>query len=186
MMTTARTPTSLSPREAFAAGQEATVALSLGDGRLLLDDGGPARQALSCLVRPEPGDRVLWQAGRDGERYVLHLLSRPEPAALQLEPAGGADLTLLAPTLKLRATRNLSLASLHDAELSSAGGRLTLSARDLTLNVLESLLSSARNVVGRCENWLMTAKGLGRLHARQTMVTADEDVRADAERISLG
>ncbi|QDQ28506.1 DUF3540 domain-containing protein [Chitinimonas arctica] len=166
--------------------QEAGVALALGEGRLLLDDGGQARQALSCLVRTEPGDRVLWLAGRDGERYVLHVLARPSGSSLHIEPADGGDLTVAAVGLTLQASRQLSMTSLQDAELSAAGGRLTLAGRDVSLNVLESLLSSARNMVGRCENWLMTAKGLGRLHARQTMVTADEDIRADAERISLG
>ncbi|GLR12862.1 hypothetical protein GCM10007907_16520 [Chitinimonas prasina] len=164
---------------------EAVVALSLGGGRLLLDDGCAARTALSCLLAPQSGDRVLYLAASGGERWVLHVLSRMDAGEACIEVAGIPRLTIASPELTLCGERRLALITADEADLTAAG-RLTLSARDLTFNVLGSLLQSARHVVGRCETWLMTASGLGRLHARQTLVTADEDIRADAERISLG
>lgn len=179
-------PSASPAARATSSWQEAGVLMTLAEGRLLLDDGAGARSALSCLVVPEPGDRVLWVAGSDGERYVLHVLNRPQCGSVQLQAAGATTMTLVAPELRLRATKELSMASLADAELSAAGGRLTLSARDLTFHVLESLIHSARQMIGQCENWLLSASGLGRMRGRQILLTADEDLRADAERISLG
>lgn len=183
MMTTERQ--TLTPSIRQGEHNEAGVALALGAGRLLLDDGSAARTALSCLLAPQSGDRVLWLTGREGERWVVHVLSRADGNSASIEAPGMQDLSIAAPHLALCGRERIAIAAGGEAELTAAG-RLTLSSRDLTVNVLGSLLQSARHMIGRCENWLMTASGMGRLHGKQTLVTADEDVRADAERISLG
>ncbi len=184
-MTPAQSPTTQRAK-ANTGLQEATVVLAMGDGRFLLDDGGTSRQALSCLLVPQAGDRVAWLAGRDGERYLLHLLSRPEPGSFRLEVLGATELGLVAPKLALRASAQLSLSSMGDAEVSAPGGKLKLEVRNLTVTVLESLVQTARHMIGRYENWFSESRSLSRLHGKQTLVTAEQDVRVDGERISMG
>lgn len=60
---------------------EAVVAAWSGD-RGTLTDGRMARQGASCLLRPAPGDRVLFWSGRDqGERWIVSILQRPDSSA---------------------------------------------------------------------------------------------------------
>ena len=46
---------------------DAVVREALGDHAWRLDDGRRARQALSCLVTPQTGDRVLLASTADGQ-----------------------------------------------------------------------------------------------------------------------
>lgn len=63
---------------------EAVVVAWSGD-RGTLADGRMACQGVSCLLRPAPGDRVLFWSGDQGERWIVSILQRPDsgsPAVL--------------------------------------------------------------------------------------------------------
>lgn len=165
---------------------EATVSMTLSQGSYVLDNGFTAQQAVSCLVCPQEGDKVLWMASKDGRRYITHLLSRPQSAPAVLAIPGSSGIKLATSHLALHASQQLTISSMGDAELSAPTGNLKLAARNLTITVLDSLLQLAKHIVGRCDNWLTEAKGLSRLHGQDTQVTADKDVRVDGERISMG
>lgn len=127
------------------AGTFAATVLATEAGALTLDlDGGPAEaeQALSCLVRPEPGDRVL-AAAADGGLYVLAVLARPRPGPVSL--ASERDITIAS-------TRGSVAIAAAEAVSLDAGGRARVSAAELDLHaargrfVIEEVLHVGRAV----------------------------------------
>lgn len=168
---------SAAPRrtEAGAEWQEARIAQRLPQGACRLCDGRLARQALSCLVAPEAGDEVLvFEAA--GGLHVLHVLRR-EGAQAQLSAPGIERLTIAQPELVLQGTRQLDLAS-H--------GTLCLSARDVLSHATESLVQGARHFVANAQHCVLQVSALLRLQGKQALITAEQDLKLDAERVTLG
>ena len=174
------------PAPAEPAWAEASIAVELGDGAYLLDDGRAAQQAASCMVVPAQGDRVLVAACRQGDNYIVHLLSRSQAEEAFVSVPGARHLTLRQPRIALAATERVALHSLHDIEVTAAAGVLSLTARNLFSTVTESLVQNVRHFVGNAEQYLLDVKQMLRLHGKQASVTAEHDVKVDAERISMG
>lgn len=154
------------------------------EGCFRLDDGRLARQALSCVIAPAAGDRVLILDGE--ESFILHVLARPQLDAALLAVPGAGSLAIRQKRIELSATEHAAMRSLRDLELTAAGGTLALNARNLFTTVAESLIENVRDYVGRFAQHLMEAKGLVRMHSGQALMTAEKEFRVDGERISLG
>jgi hypothetical protein len=176
-----RTPAPTEP-----GGAEATVAVELADGSYLLDDGRLAQQAVSCVIMPEQGDRVLVAACRLNENYIVHRLSRQAGSDAVVSVPGVRQLTIRQPQLALSATERLALQSLRDVDVTAATGVLSLNAHNLFSTVTESMVENVRHYVGSIEQYLLDVKQLLRLHGKQASITAENDVKVDAERISMG
>ena len=81
---------------------EAAVVRGCEGDEVGLAAGATARIAPSCLVRPEPGDRVLvW--GRSGERFVLAVLARGADRDAPAVIGSRSGLVLEAPRVSVRA-----------------------------------------------------------------------------------
>lgn len=184
MHTVKQQPKTPAPAEPMWA--EANVALELIDSQYLLDDGRIAQQATSCLIAPAAGDRVLVAGCREGENYIVHLLCRPRSSNACISVPGAEQLTIRQPRIDLNASEQLSLRSLRDIDITAAAGVLALNARNLFTTVTESLVENARHYVGNVGQYLLQVKRVLRLHGQQASVTAEQDVKVDAERISMG
>src|SRR5690606_38231936 len=109
---------------------------NLGSGRVILRDGTQlcvaleeggeviARRAASCLLQPEPGDRVI--VGAVPEAWVLAVLERDETRPAELAFEGDAvvrsrrgRIDLRAPEVQVSAGRRVGLAA---REMSLQGG----------------------------------------------------------------
>lgn len=165
---------------------EANIALELGEGKYLLDDGRMAQPALSCVVQPMLGDKVLVATCEQGENYIVHLLARPRSASACLSVPGMQQLNIMQAQLELHASQSLALRALGDVEISTSSGVLRLSARNLFTTVSESLVENVRNYIGQAEQYLLDVEQVLRMHGKQASVTAEHDVKIDAERISMG
>lgn len=149
-----------------------------------LSDGGVARQAVSCLVRPEVGDRVLAaQAGE--ERYVLHILSREAGGRAQVSVPGAAEVAWVQRRLSLLAQEHLTMQSLADIDLTALG-TLQQSATDQFVHVARALVETLNQHVSRAQTRSWDCDGLLAMSAGQVLCHAQGDYRLDAERISLG
>jgi hypothetical protein len=174
------------PRIAAPARTDALVQEAL-DGHLWrLDDGRTARQAVSCLVAPQPGDRVLLAESSEGRLYVLHVLEREERGSVMLTVPGAQRLSIRQGSVHVAADRELALCAGEEAQLTAVRGPLMLTGRHLFASAAESMVSTARSYVGQVEQFLLSARQLLRLHGEQAIVTARQDAKIDAERISLG
>jgi len=166
----------------------AVVTIVFEDGLCLLEDGRRARRACSCLVEPCAGDRVLvaGEAAGPGSCHVLHVLERRAGMTAHLSVPEASDLALRQRRLSLHAVDGLDLGCAGDVSLTAANGTLSLSGRNLFATVTDSIIEQAAHYVGRVGQFLLDAGGLLRLHGEQALITAEHDVKVDAERISMG
>lgn len=171
--------------------REAAVAVELDNHRFLLDDGRIACTAVTCLIEPRVGDMVVVLERPDGSRYILHILARSSeanaaPAEATLTVPGAAKLTIEQASVDIVATERAALRSMKDADIVAATGTLTVTANDLFRTVAQSVVDALRHYVGHAEHYLLDVDQLLRQHGRQVMVTAEKDVKVDADRISMG
>jgi len=165
---------------------EAKIVVALERHSYLLDDGRVARQALSCLLRPEVGDQVLAASGQNDTPYILHVLERPGLQQVQLSAPGAHALCIEQAEITLSAADSIALRALRDVEVSAATGVLSLNSRNLFATVQDSLVQNVGNFIGKAGHYLLEVRQLLRLHGQQALVTAEQDVKVDAERISMG
>lgn len=165
---------------------EARVAMLFDDGGCLLDDGRRARRAVSCLVELQPGDRLLVAACADGEAHVLHVLGRQPGGEAALSVPGAQALALRQRRLALHAHERVDIGSAGDIAVSAAGGSLSLEGRSVFVRAVDALVQQAEHLIGRVGQYLLDARGLLRLHGEHALLTAERDVKVDADRISMG
>ncbi|CAB3760464.1 DUF3540 domain-containing protein [Paraburkholderia solisilvae] len=168
---------------------ESKLAVELGEHRFLLDDGRLAQTALSCLIEPRVGDRVLVATCADALNYIVHIVARPAGTSVAdatLSAPGVAHLSVRQASLELVATERVALRSLKDIDIVAAAGTLSVSAHDLFRTVLQTVVDTMRHYVGNAEHYLLDVEQLLRQHGAQVMVTAEKDVKVDADRISMG
>ncbi|HZX30955.1 MAG TPA: DUF3540 domain-containing protein [Rhodocyclaceae bacterium] len=164
---------------------DAAVKVLLGEDRYLLDNGRLARRAPSCLLQPQAGDRVMALAVGD-ETHIVHILVRSREATAQLSVSGADTVALRQDEIQLDARRRLRLRSLGDTEVTAATGTLSLQGRNLFAHAVDSLVQQSSHWIARMGHALIEASELLRAHGRQALVTADQDIKIDAERISMG
>lgn len=178
--------TSKTPVPSTPAWTEARIAVTLDDNCYLLDDGRLARQAASCMLTPEAGDRILSVGCSDGDSYIVHVLDRGQADAAELSVPGTQDLTIRQQRVTISATEGIALHALRDIEVNAATGSMSFNARNLFVTVQESLVENMRHYIGKAEQYLLDARQLLKLHGKQALVTAEQDVKVDGERISMG
>ena len=169
-------------------GYEGRVIERLNDGRVRLDNGLTARPALSCLIRPRAGDRALYTQSESGDCFLLQLLARAEgeePRAVLTVP-GARGLDLHQASVTISATEKINLRSRKDLEATAATGTLRLNARNLFTTVSEALVENALEHIAHVGGYALKVRELLRIHGRQGIVTAEKDLKMDAERISMG
>ncbi|MDN7183254.1 DUF3540 domain-containing protein [Caballeronia sp. SEWSISQ10-4 2] len=171
--------------------QEATVAVELDTQRFLLDDGRVAATALTCLIEPRVGDVVLVAERADGSRYIVHILARDAESDgasndVVLTVPGATKLTIAQVSIDIVATERAALRSMKHADIVAATGTLNVTANDLFRTVTESVVDAFRHYVGHAEHYLLDVDQLLRQHGKQVMITAEKDVKVDADRISMG
>lgn len=165
---------------------EAVIHEALDGHAWRLEDGRAARQATSCVVTPEPGDRVLLVSMADDSRYVLHVLSRQDRRGATLNVPGAERLSIRQENIDVAASQTIALRAARDMELTAVQGPLSLNARNIFASAADSFVQTACSYVGQVEQFMLHARQLLRLHGEQTLVTARQDAKIDAERISLG
>jgi hypothetical protein len=184
----------LTPRNAAPLASrlhEAAVAVALDPERFLLDDGRVAIAAVTCVIEPRVGDSVLVLERADASRFILHILARSDdadatPAEATLTVPGAAKLTIAQASIDVVAAERAALRSMKDVDVVAATGTLTVTANDLFRTVAQSVVDALQHYVGHAEHYLLDVDGLLRQHGKQVMVTAEKDVKVDADRISMG
>lgn len=171
-------------------GREGAVLLVLAeDGERMA-----ARQAVSCLVTPVAGDRVL-TAVADDRLYVLAVLERPEPAQpVRIETEG--DLVLMARRVSIKTgafdlvteAANLvghAFNSLFRTSKRVSGTDETI-ARSTTVSAHERVSVIAGSDVHKAGVFSQTIESALAQSAHTAVVTAKTDIRLNAERINVG
>lgn len=167
---------------------EALVTQCLADAMYRLSDGRMALQAASCLLVPEQGDTVVLLYTSSG-LYVTNVLVRsalPDGCGrAQLSVRGASTLAIVQPQLEVTCTGPIALRTLGDIDLTAAG-TVAVNARHFFASVAETLVQNAQHLVTHAHCCVLQVASLLRVHGRQTLITAEQDMKLDAERISLG
>jgi len=115
-----------------------------GDGRV------DALRAVSCLVEPDVGDRVMVAGPEDGELYVTAILARPGGQPLHLKLSGDVAVGVSKGQLPLAADEGLHLVSAKDLSVTSSELRVRAEQShlmmDRIIHIGSRLLSHARRV----------------------------------------
>lgn len=165
---------------------EARVIAQEADGGWRLSSGAVARTAVSCLLCPLPGDRVLAGDNGDGSSFVLHILEREAGQEARLHVAGASALGMAQQRIELAASEQVAIRSLKDVEVTAATGTLALNARNLFKTVSECLIVSAEHCVSTMGDYALRVRDLLNLRSRHGVVTAEQEFKLDAERIHIG
>ncbi|MCB1737059.1 MAG: DUF3540 domain-containing protein [Gammaproteobacteria bacterium] len=152
-----------------------------------LDDGRCVATAAGCLLQPRVGDRVLVTDARaDMAALILTVIERRAGQEALLTVPGADKLRLSQRSVAIEASEQLALRSLKDAELTAATGTLSVQARNLFTTVIETLVERAADHLAKFGNYAVDTAGLMRLRTRHGIVTADKQLRLDADQMHLG
>jgi hypothetical protein len=168
--------------DTLVLGTQAIV-ISVESDSYILDNQYRAQRAVSCLILPQIGDRVLVT---EHPTLVLAILQREPGQQAELSVPDACALHLNQATISLRASEKLALHSLRDAELTAATGTLHLAARNLFTTVLETLVERAADKLAKVGSYALDVSNLLRLRSSHSIITADKQIRIDAEQVHLG
>ncbi len=172
---------------------------------ILVDMAGQshaARQAASCLLRPEAGDTVLCSISQLGV-HVLHLLERAAADSVTLSAPGAQRLVLDQAAIDIR-TQDLNataararaqvdrlhlfsrLVSVVVGGLDLVADRLKRVAGHETSSVTDSVRTVRNSDTLRAGHILHEASEVMSMRSHITVIEARSDVRVNGERISMG
>ena len=174
-----------SERDAGVALRFDVVQAVVSENSWALKAGQKASRALSCLIEPEQGDRVL-VACEGLERVILSVISRQAGAVVSLNTANGGDVQVTSGSISLHAERSVELqagASILLAapfgDVESVAGNLTQSVQGCAVMLADTIVDKARNVHLSADESIIT-------RAQVHSMTADQDLFMDADRINMG
>ncbi len=116
-----------------------------------------ARRAVSCLVEPEAGDRVLLATDEEGQAFVLAVLTRRPGAAVRLGAEGDVTWSLPQGRFSVAAAQGVGLATAGEASIAAATLRVT--AADAALH-LDEVSFLGRLVHAQVETLKLVASAL--------------------------
>ncbi len=164
-----------------------TVCGGDGDQFMLQDESGlfSAGQAFSCLVRPEPGDRVLFAREAGRQCHILAILERDVSPDATLRFRGNVCLEAKEGRVGVVAREGIDLASAADIDLVSPRlgvtaleGDISMDSASVTGNALttrirrirvfaDTLDTVADRLSHRVRNWFRFIEELDQLQAGQ-------------------
>ena len=151
-----------------------------------LSNGHCASRSAGCLLEPEKGDQVLLYCNESGETFITQVLHKNEPAVARINIDGVKKLAIEQAEISLLAKNDISLTSLTNIDICAITGDLTLQVNNLISSVRETVVENARHRISKAFTYALDVTGLMRIQSEQGVVTAEKDLKIDAERISMG
>lgn len=191
------------------------VADVLSDGSMIVASEGrgwQCRRAASCLLTPEAGDTVLLARSSDEKLWLLAVLERATPQqAVQIIVDGDLNIATRGGSLTLNSECQLALAS-QRLQVQSTHGDCRIGNLEYRGDELNARVTLSRWVGERCESVWHTltqlseavfrqvrktehvrvgqldyqAEDYARLHARNTLITAENIAKIDSDQIHVG
>lgn len=150
----------------------------------LLGSGKSAEVAISCLLTPAIGDRVMC-VGSTTEIFITAIVQRPSTKPLTLGKIS-QPLHFHASELTMTASNYLSLGCGGDCDINAPRGAVSINCRDLITQVAASWIQSATHCIARFGDWTSTVKQLIRTHSQRQLITAEKEIKVDADVIHMG
>lgn len=197
------------PETSRSYSWQAEITKRLSGHRFELDNGIKANTALSCVIAPEEGDKVLCFGSPDGLEssekrdeqsqdrepiYILSILERKpvetagstQQQTVRLTVPGADSLQIVQSNIRCHARETIEIGSGKSIKLCSLKGNVELRGQNLIYSAVGSILESAKERISNAGFIQFCATFLTRIHSNQTLMTADTDIKIDAERVNLG
>lgn len=168
--------------------RETHVIRRLDSQQFELSDTVKAVCAISCVIVPQEGDRVLSYTTDGSEKtYILAILQRQSTIqTAQLTVPGHNGLKIAQSSIQCHASQKIEMGCLENIKLTSVRGNIEMRAQSLVQTMVCSIIESAKERISNADFIQFCASFLTRIHSNQTIVTADSDIKIDAERVNLG
>lgn len=158
----------------------------------LLEDGLEVRRAAGCVLDAEAGDRVLVaravDAGVMETGYIVQILAfaNARKDAVNLVVPDCRKVAWQQDEIAVTTANRLSLSSVNEVEIMSLRRAVEIKARQLLTCITNSIVETAKEKISTTEFTQMKSSVLTHIQTKQAIITADEDIRIDGERINLG
>jgi hypothetical protein len=182
--------------------------LKASDGTFTIDtERGKlaALRATSCLLEPEPGDKVLLIGEPTGALYVLAVLEREAGTPSRIKCDGDLTMDVGEGRFTVAAGEGVDLMTGGDLQLTAARlevrageANFTFGAARLIGKSIDSVLERVAHRVKNSIRWVegldqvrsgqldYHAEGMMRLHGENTVLTANKIVKADGKQVHIG
>ncbi|MBU2711208.1 DUF3540 domain-containing protein [Zooshikella harenae] len=160
------------------------------DSTWRLADGRRVKQAVSCLVTPKVGDHVLVAEsnGTDqsgAECFIVHILQRESCETVQLTVPGATQVQWQQGQIALLAKTKLTLFAAQQVDLGSLE-QLLIQGKHQVYTAWETAVSHVQDFVQQVDSYTLTAKHLLKMHGEYQLLTAEKEIKVDADRITMG
>lgn len=151
---------------------------------ITLHNGSGAELALSCLVQPQAGDLVLLCHSAAGN-HIVQILQRESGADIRCRIAAGRAFHLQAERIHLTSEQCTEINSARDVQINALD-RLQLNGGQLLMHAAGCLIQTAKNCIGQFTDWAVSARHLIRLQGRRQLITAEKEIKVDADIMHMG
>ncbi len=174
---------------------QATIIEQLDSERWQLDNHTLAVRAFSCVIQPQVGDLVLYTNVLDvadslqPKSYILSILKREfidDDAVSQLSVPDKKSIRLEAHKIEVFGQQGVELNSAKDMSLNAPIGRLSISASHLLHSIQNTLIQMCKQMFNRSQEYDLNVEQLLKTHSRHQIITADKEIRMNADRINMG
>lgn len=156
----------------------------LEPGVYLDDAGNTCKRAVSCLIKPKLGDKVMIFSS-DGVAWIYAVLDRIETGTLSID-AGEASLTVSAAGIDIASSKGMVLSSLKDMEVNSWTGDFYVTCSSMFEVVRANLVTTARHLIQRSRDTNVTVEETMTVQSENHIINAGSDLHIDAKRINMG
>ena len=118
--------------------------------------------------------------------WVISVLSSPQPGAREIALPRNQDMKLNANNVVLNAAQSIRLNAVKEININVALGKLNECARSMCQMVQGSLVQLTKHLISKSEYLDFNAQKLLKSHATQQLITAEKDIKMDADRINMG
>ena len=166
---------------------QSKVLKSLADDTWLLENRTIAKRATSCLIQPAVGDVVVY-ASFDDLSCITAILQRTEQTdqVAKLSVPNQDELEVVSKKLTLMAEQEMKLMSAGDLSINASLGKLMVLSTDMVQQVKHSVIQTCKQLIARMDYSDTQAKDMLKSHSRNQIITAEKDIRVDADRINMG
>lgn len=145
-------------------------------GYWLIDQQFIAHVAVSLLVRPIIGDTVAFVLVKE-DVYVIDQILMRDSKDNMIDIESDRKMQWQAPEISIQAQNSVEIAALNN---------VSVTAKHLVQSSQKSLVQRSENLMMHAEYLSASADCVMNLIAQQQLLIAEEDVRIDGNRISMG
>ena len=182
------------PKETKAAVEQSNeikltnhfISEQLSDECWLLSNGCSANRSFSCLIEPQVGDQII-AASSVNDIYIIAIIARAEADLVNtLSLPQQQSCQWQAEQLTLVGREKISILSAKEIVINVSLGQLVMSAQDILQTVQNNFVLWCKQFFQKADQVDIQTSQLTKSHSHNQIITADNDIRIDAERINLG